>query len=187
MIGVRGVRRLVVASLTDRVAPKVEELRTREGLPAKSFPKPARVIPHEPGKLGLDRLPVLAVLPVTTDTERGPVRTLTDGLGDTYTYRYRLWIYGFVTSTDTIAADTQRDLLALATREVLLQHRALTDAVVIDPNTIVESYSEIDQAENRALIAGFRFTVEYIAQEHLAAPQTPGGPAQPTVGIGVTP
>lgn len=186
MIGVRGVRAALSARLSDRINEKVTELSVRESLTARSKPGTVRVFTRDPGKLGLDKLPAVAVIPEGTSTERGPVRMAAGAFTEEYEYTYRMWVYGWVKGPTTDDTDDRRDVLALAVREVLLQGRALTEHIIIDPNTYLEEYDDVTSQAQTA-VAGFRVTLDYRVTEYLdtLAGRTPN--AQIATSIGVTP
>ncbi len=190
MLGARGTRALLVDRLQTALPGKVTEMRARLGRTATQLPEPRHYVPREPGRQGSDRFPFVAVLLLSTDPLGGPERDYSTGTADRYQYRYVFHVFIMCAAGNPDTVDQQRDDLTLAIREVLLQRRGLggDQEMVLEPESIVEAYSDVDADQARQSIAGCRLEVTYRVTETLAAEQPPVVPAAgPSTTVGRLP
>jgi hypothetical protein len=195
MDGPEGCVTRIEALLRERLPAKLAELRVRYGVVDNSLEDVTRFLTTEPPDIAIDRPPMIVIVEQESDSLQGPVKAMTDGYGGSlYAFRYRVGIFAWARGTTYATTARARQRYGLAVREVLLQTPGIGDPepghLVIDPLTIVETYSGVATSQaSREIIAATALVVEYISQEHLL-PKLPGVAAtgiQTGVGVGESP
>jgi hypothetical protein len=197
--GAEEARKLVNAALEAQMVDKVAELGARYGLPPASPPG----APDAPGTLPDVRLFVPgerfaipvgswpAIFTTRLSTTKVAVADVDPGGGHVlYRITYRLRVYVYANGQDADDVTDKVDRYTLAVRELLLINLGLDAGAVIDPSSLVESYSGVEPEVNGRHVAAAYIDLD-LALEELAdrtrPPDTPAAAGDPqVVRAGVT-
>jgi len=190
MLGPEGVTRGVYLHASNKLPGRLAQLRTRYGTDPASLPDLARIYPHEVQTLSIERFPALAVVVPNTTGQLGNRQTDVDATGEEYSYRYPVQLYSYAVADDEAATSLAILRYTLAVRELFLADKILpVDAphrAVIDPRTLIESYSELDKRDAQ-FIAASMVQFEVVTHEWLAAPGDFSQPATIELGAEAVP
>jgi hypothetical protein len=189
MLGPEGVTRAVYLNADTHLAPRVAELRERYAATAAELPGFVEIHPDEINTRSIEKFPCLAiVIPATTGKQYNR-QTDVDAFYEEYSYRYTVQLYAYATGSSTASTSKAIKRYTLAVREAFLANKILptpeTDSAVVDPSTLVESYSELDKRDNKYIAASI-VQFEIVTHERLYFDNPFGTePAEITVGAGL--
>lgn len=187
MLGPEGITRGVYLRAEADLPGRLAALRERYGAAPADLPDLARIYPSEIQTLSIERFPALAVVVTSTTGQLGNRQTDVDATGEEYSYRYNVQLYAYAVADDEAATSLAILRYTLAVREAFLSNKILPvdapHAATIDPRTLIESYSELDQRDSK-FIAASMVQFEVVSHEWLAAPGDFTQPA--TVELGTS-
>lgn len=190
MLGAEGVTRGLHAHLTVSVPARLADLRTRLLATPADLPDLRKIYPDEVDILSIEKFPALVI--TTPDTDGKLTNRQTD-LGATfeeYSYRYNIRLFVYVIAAESMATSRLIKRMTLGVREALLTTKILPvddhDRAEIDPQTIKESYSEVESGK-RGFIAASFIEFQVVSHEVLDALNVPDGLVEIDAAIIPTP
>jgi hypothetical protein len=187
MLGPEGVTRAVSEHAKTILPGRLAEFRARYTDPGlRDF---AAVYSDEVNALSIEKFPALAVVIPRTTGKIGNRQTDIDATFEEYSYRYETRLYAYAVGDSAGATSLAIKRYTLAVREAFLAGKILptpdTDEAVIDPVSLVESYSELDKTESQFIAASY-VQFDVVTTERLFFPDRFGGaPAEIGVGVGL--
>jgi hypothetical protein len=190
MLGVEGVTRGVSQHAKTNLPDRLTLLRERYETTTLLLPDFAAVYSDEVNALSIEKFPALAVVIPRTTGKLDNRNTDIDAAYEEYSYRYEVRLYSYVVGDSEGATSLAIKRYTLAVREAFLADKYLpTDdgqRAVIDPKTLVESYSELDRRERKFIAASY-VQFEVVTHETLEAPARFGTtPAEIIVAPSIT-
>ncbi|QGZ17115.1 hypothetical protein HYQ19_gp016 [Arthrobacter phage DrYang] len=189
MLGAEGVSRALVYRLQERMPEKLAELRNRLGVDGHELPDLTAIYPHEISIRAINAFPCASVVAYQTTGRVGNRQFESDSGYDEYSYRYKMRVFLWGMSNDHVATDLLRKRLALAAREVLLNdkifHNQQDQYAEIDPQTLLESYSDVGSLAENQYLGGVYLELEVATQETLVAFQGVPSEEPPVITPGI--
>lgn len=189
MLGPEGVTRGVYLHAEANLPGRIGQLRERYEATAADLPDLERIYPNEVQTLSIERFPALAIVVANTTGQLGNRSTDIDASGEEYSYRYNVQLYSYAVADDEAATSLAILRYTLAVREAFLTDKILPVGqphhAVIDPKTLIESYSELDRRDSK-FIAASMVQFEVVTHEWLGAPGSFGEPAVIEIGAEAT-
>jgi len=159
MLGAEGVTRGMFMHAVEQLPGRMQLLRERYGATADDLPDFASFFPDEIATLSIEKFPAVAFINPGTTGELGNRQTDVESTFEEYSYRYRVQVYVYATADTGPATSLAVKRYALAVREAYLADKILpvgpNNSAEIDPKSIVESYSELDQKDNEYIAAAY--------------------------------
>jgi hypothetical protein len=190
MLGPEGVTRGVYLHAEAALPGRLAMLRERYDVDAVQLPDFAAINPDEVQTASIERFPFLAVVVTNTTGQLGNRATDVDASGEEYSYRYNVQLYVYVLEDNEATTSMNLKRYTLAVREAFLADKILPvddpHHAVIDPRTLIESYSELDRRDAMFLAASF-VQFEVVTHEWLGAPGSFGEPATIEIGAEAVP
>jgi len=191
MLGAEGVTRGMFMHAVDQLPGRMAILRERYGAPADDLRDFASFFPDEISSLSIEKFPAIAFVTPGTTGELGNRQTDVDAMFEEYSYRYKVQVYVWTIGDTDTATSLAVKRYALAVREAYLADKILpvgpNDSAEIDPRSIVESYSALDQNADSQYIAAAYVQFEVVTHERLDAINPFTGPAEIEIGAAVFP
>lgn len=172
MLGAEGVTRGMFLHAVESLPARMGILRERYAADTADLPDFASYFPDEISTLSIEKFPAVAFVTPGTTGELGNRQTDLDAAFEEYSYRYRVQVYVYAAADTGPATSLAVKRCALAVREAFLANKILpvgdTDAAEIDPRSIIESYSELDQTDNQYIAAAY-VQFEVVTYERLGS------------------
>lgn len=170
MDGLEGAVDVVVARLKAALPAKTAALRARYDVDPETeghlLPDVITVAPYDAIHLGLEDWPAVLVSGLeATQMRRAEVRA---GVS-VWTVQYALRAYVWARGEDEGTVARVRNRLTLAVRELLLSRQTMTSTLMVDSNSLSESYSELAQDEDGGTVGAAYVAFSVWAEETLAA------------------
>lgn len=173
MLGPEGVTRGVTEQAKLTLPGKLSEFRTRYETTAATLPDFQTVYSDGVNALSIEKFPSLVVVIPSTTGKIDNRQTDIDSTFEEYSYRYTVRLFAYVLGDSEGATSLAVKRYTLAVREAFLAAKILPvdgdDYAVIDPQTVVESYSELAPKDNRYIAASY-VQFEVVTTERLAFP-----------------
>lgn len=165
MRGSAVAKQYVTDFLEESLEGYLNTLRTEWGLDSSRLPSPVAFFPHEPHLL--DRWPMVA-----TSAVRMARLTLQEQtrLGSTYTMRYSLRTFVWVSQRGFGDAIEARDSLTTAIRIALLDMPwlgLLDQRALMEETTLTEEYSDVTAVKGDRYVAGSYLGFDLLVEEEL--------------------
>jgi hypothetical protein len=183
MLGPEGVTRGMFMHALEQLPGRMAMLRARYGATLADLPDVATdsFFADEISTLSIEKFPAVAFVTPGTTGELGNRQTDVDSTFEEYSYRYRVQVYVYAAGDTGPETSLAVKRLALAVRETYLTDKILPvgeeDSAEIDPRSIVESYSALDQNDSQ-YIAGAFVQFDVVTHERLDYAGTFEDPAQ---------
>lgn len=187
MLGAEGVVRGLHAHMTAHVPTRLAGLRARLKATSVDLPEIKRIYPDEVDVLSIEKFPSLVITTPDTDGKLTNRQTDLTSTYEEYSYRYNIRLFVYVIAADSMATSRLIKRMTLGVREALLTKKILpvgeTDRAEIDPQTIKESYSEVEKGK-RGFIAASYIELQVVSLEVLEGLNVPEIPAEISTGFG---
>ncbi|QDK01895.1 hypothetical protein SEA_VIBAKI_14 [Arthrobacter phage Vibaki] len=181
MLGAEGVTRGMFMHAVEQLPGRMALLRARYGATTSDLPDFASFFADEIATLSIEKFPAIAFVNPGTTGELGNRQTDVDTDFEEYSYRYRVQVYVYAMADTGPATSLAVKRCALAVREAYLADKILPvgpdNSAEIDPRSIVESYSELDQKDAQYIAAAF-VQFEVVTHERLDHANPFDGPAE---------
>lgn len=174
MLGPEGVTRGMFLHAVANLPARLGILRARYGASTDDLRDVAAgsFFPDEIGSLSIEKFPAVAFVTPGTTGEFGNRQTDVDASFEEYSYRYRVQVYVYAAADTGPATSLAVKRYALAVREMFLADKILPvpgdDDAEIDPKSLIESYSELDQSGKQYIGAAY-VQFDVVTHERLAA------------------
>lgn len=159
MLGSEGVVRGLHANLEVNVPRRMAGLRERFDADLATLPDIRRIYADEVEALSIEKFPALVITVPDTDGKLTNRQTDLDSTFEEYSYRYNIRLFAYVIGADSMATSRLIKRTTLGVREALLTKKILPvgddDRAEIDPQTIKESYSEVEKGQRGYLAASY--------------------------------
>lgn len=186
MLGPEGVTRGVTEQAKLTLPARLVKLRERYGVTAGQLPDFATVYSDGVNALSIEKFPSLVVVIPGTTGKVDNRQTDIDAGFEEYSYRYTVRLFSYVMGDSEGATSLAVKRYTLAVREAFLSAKILPvdggDYAVVDPATIVESYSEMDRRASKFIAASY-VQFEVVTAERLAF-DSPFGEDPATIEVG---
>jgi len=174
MLGVEGVTRALFTHASAALPGRVAELRARYGASVGVLPDFAKIYPDEINTLSIEKFPALAITIPATTGKIDNRQTDIDATFEEYSYRYTVQLFAYAVADNSAATSKAIKRYTLAVREAFLANKILPvddtgDTAQVDPQTLVESYSELDKKDSKFIAASF-VQFEIVTTERLYFP-----------------
>lgn len=181
MLGSEGVVRGLHANLETYVPRRLAALRARFDADLGTLPDIRRIYPDEVTALSIEKFPALVITVPDTDGKLTNRQTDLDSTFEEYSYRYNIRLFVYVVEAESLATSRLIKRTTLGVREALLTRKILPvpqpDSAEIDPQTIRESYSEVEEGERGHIAASF-IEFQIVTHERLDVLDAFGGPVE---------
>jgi len=181
MLGAEGVTRGMFMHAVDQLPGRMAILRERYGATLDDLPDvaPDSFYPDEIPALSIEKFPAVAFVNPGTTGELGNRQTDVDAGYEEYSYKYRVQVYVWAMADTGPATSLAVKRTALAVREMYLADKILPvgpdHSAEIDPRSIVESYSALEQPADSQYIGAAFVQFDVVTHERLDAPAEFGG------------
>jgi hypothetical protein len=186
MLGPEGVTRGVTVQAKALLPARLAEFRERYGATTDTLPDFRAVYSDGVNALSIEKYPALVVVIPDTTGKIDNRQTDIDAAYEEYSYRYNVRLFAYVMGDSEGATSLAVKRYTLAVREAFLSGKILpvpdTDAAVIDPATVKESYSELSPKDTKYIAASF-VQFEVVTHERLYF-ENPFGTEPATIEVG---